>query len=322
MVTESGFKECPRCGLRNSKSALNCRFCSYEFEGVKEEWDEYLEILETLAQEDEEVEEESSTRIKATFIKPDEMELERPVPLEEASEVGAPAGEVEAPIEGESTEADNEALGDAAAVTGSEVGPSDALHEESISEDVEETGTEVEVPEEEPLEEEVEEPGDIPDEIEEGTVQDEAQYDIVDEERSIEGVDQDYPGEAEEGVYEVPATESPAEVEVVEVGEAEAVAEGIAVEQRAERASSEDAVEESVSVRGKLSLPFAYLFGESSGFVGTIFLVTGVIVYLIALFTGLFGSIGGLVGWALSIIGALGLIIGLNGIYKNWVPSK
>jgi len=76
MEGKSGFKECPRCGLRNRISAAKCDFCGYEFKRSTEEWSDYVDVLEKLSnsEEDRAVDEEISKKIESTMIKSETIE--------------------------------------------------------------------------------------------------------------------------------------------------------------------------------------------------------------------------------------------------------
>jgi hypothetical protein len=79
MEGRSGFKECPRCGLRNRISAVKCDFCGFEFQDSSEEWSDYIDILEKLSKKDEvrQVDEEVSRRIESTLVKPTDDVVEK-----------------------------------------------------------------------------------------------------------------------------------------------------------------------------------------------------------------------------------------------------
>lgn len=78
MEKRSGFKECPRCGLRNKPSVSQCDFCGWQFEETQDEWIDQIRALEKIGTEDDAVavDEELSKRIEATIIKPDEVAVE------------------------------------------------------------------------------------------------------------------------------------------------------------------------------------------------------------------------------------------------------
>ena len=70
MDRKAGYKECPRCGLRNKPSALQCDFCGLRFI-AGEDWDENIQALEKMGGTDEKVlvDEDISKRIEATIVK-------------------------------------------------------------------------------------------------------------------------------------------------------------------------------------------------------------------------------------------------------------
>jgi len=78
MEKRSGYKECPRCGLRNKPSVAQCDFCGWQFEESQDEWIDQIRALEKIStdQSTVAVDEELSKRIKATIIKPDEVSVD------------------------------------------------------------------------------------------------------------------------------------------------------------------------------------------------------------------------------------------------------
>ncbi len=102
MEDKSGFKECPRCGLRNRISATKCDFCGYEFKDSTEEWSDYVDVLERMSktEETDRVDEEISRKIKYTLVKSTKEVIEREPetpPVPSSSHI-----EGESPIEEES----------------------------------------------------------------------------------------------------------------------------------------------------------------------------------------------------------------------------
>jgi hypothetical protein len=71
MERKSGFKECPRCGLRNKPSAPQCDFCGWEFKDASDEWITHVQVLEKMSREAEPIviDEEVSRRIESTIIR-------------------------------------------------------------------------------------------------------------------------------------------------------------------------------------------------------------------------------------------------------------
>jgi hypothetical protein len=140
MEGESGFKECPRCGLRNRISAAKCDFCGYEFEKSTEEWSDYVDVLERLSKSDEDraVDEETSKKIESTMIKSETIEelivrkSERlDVTQENLSEIQRTTDQEMGGIE-EST--DEEESEDILAFVGSMIGPDTSESEPAIEE--------------------------------------------------------------------------------------------------------------------------------------------------------------------------------------------
>jgi hypothetical protein len=74
MDRKAGYKECPRCGLRNKPSALQCDFCGLRFI-AGEDWDDNIQALEKMGDSDERVlvDEDVSKRIEATIVKRDKI---------------------------------------------------------------------------------------------------------------------------------------------------------------------------------------------------------------------------------------------------------
>jgi hypothetical protein len=71
MERKSGFKECPRCGLRNKPSAVQCDFCGWEFQDASEEWISHVQVLEKLNKQTESIllDDEVSKRIESTIVR-------------------------------------------------------------------------------------------------------------------------------------------------------------------------------------------------------------------------------------------------------------
>jgi len=97
MEGRSGFKECPRCGLRNRMSAVKCDFCGFEFQDSSEEWSDYVDVLERLSKSEEmhQEDEDLSRKIESTLVKPVEnvVSSEAPVAEKEGSEIPVPKEE-------------------------------------------------------------------------------------------------------------------------------------------------------------------------------------------------------------------------------------
>jgi len=71
MERKSGFKECPRCGLRNKPSAALCDFCGWGFQDVSDEWISHVQVLEKLNREINSIvlDDEVSKRIESTIVR-------------------------------------------------------------------------------------------------------------------------------------------------------------------------------------------------------------------------------------------------------------
>ncbi len=69
---KAGFKECPKCGLRNRPNAVQCDFCGQSLVGT-EDWQHHLKDLESLNKMElrKPVDARTSRRIEATIIRKD-----------------------------------------------------------------------------------------------------------------------------------------------------------------------------------------------------------------------------------------------------------
>ncbi|MDH7508036.1 MAG: zinc ribbon domain-containing protein [Methanomassiliicoccales archaeon] len=78
MEKKAGFKECPRCGLRNKISATECDFCGWNFGEIRDEWTDHLLELEriVLQKEERSVEREDSRIVEATLVKTRDLAIE------------------------------------------------------------------------------------------------------------------------------------------------------------------------------------------------------------------------------------------------------
>ncbi len=76
MDRKAGYKECPRCGLRNKPSALQCDFCGLRFV-AGEDWDDNIQALEKMGGNEEKVlvDEDVSKRIEATIVKREKINI-------------------------------------------------------------------------------------------------------------------------------------------------------------------------------------------------------------------------------------------------------
>jgi len=80
MERKSGYKECPRCGLRNKPAAAQCDFCGWEFQDVSDEWISHVKVLEKINKESDAMvlDDELSKRIESTIVR-SSREVEDPV---------------------------------------------------------------------------------------------------------------------------------------------------------------------------------------------------------------------------------------------------
>ncbi|OPY31981.1 MAG: Double zinc ribbon [Methanomassiliicoccales archaeon PtaU1.Bin124] len=77
MDKKTGFKECPRCGLRNKPTAKQCDFCGQKFD-ISDDWEQQIDALEKLTKQNRKVEvsEDMSRRIEATIVTKEMVEKE------------------------------------------------------------------------------------------------------------------------------------------------------------------------------------------------------------------------------------------------------
>ena len=92
MEKKTGFKECPRCGLRNKPSAAQCDFCGWEFRDVSDEWISHVQVLEKLNKATESIvlDDEVSRRIESTIVR-SPREAPPSVPATETATAPVPA---------------------------------------------------------------------------------------------------------------------------------------------------------------------------------------------------------------------------------------
>ncbi len=103
MEKKTGFKECPRCGLRNKPSAAQCDFCGWEFRDVSDEWISHVQVLEKLNKATESIvlDDEVSKRIESTIVRssrevpPTAAPAQEPQPAPEPAAVESAAAEPE-----------------------------------------------------------------------------------------------------------------------------------------------------------------------------------------------------------------------------------
>ncbi len=99
MERKSGFKECPRCGLRNKPSAAQCDFCGWEFQDASDEWISHVQVLEKLNKQTESIllDDEVSKRIESTIVRSSrELNPIPPPPI-----IDIPRAEEARPLDGE-----------------------------------------------------------------------------------------------------------------------------------------------------------------------------------------------------------------------------
>ncbi len=70
MERKAGFRECPKCGLRNKPSAAQCDFCGQSL-GQTEDWQLHIKDLESLNRMElrRSVDQQTSKRIEDTIIR-------------------------------------------------------------------------------------------------------------------------------------------------------------------------------------------------------------------------------------------------------------
>jgi hypothetical protein len=102
MEKKTGFKECPRCGLRNKPSAAQCDFCGWEFRDVSDEWISHVQVLEKLNKATESIvlDDEVSRRIESTIVR-SSREVPGTTQIPEPVQAPAPPTTEEVAIESE-----------------------------------------------------------------------------------------------------------------------------------------------------------------------------------------------------------------------------
>jgi hypothetical protein len=81
MEKKSGFKECPRCGLRNKLASVQCDFCGWEFHEASDEWNAHVKALDRMSHDVDSVvlDDELSKKIESTIVRgPREMPPSKP----------------------------------------------------------------------------------------------------------------------------------------------------------------------------------------------------------------------------------------------------
>ena len=88
MERKAGFKECPKCGLRNKPAATQCDFCGQNL-GAPDDWQHHIKDLESLNKMDlrKPLDDRTSKRIESTIIRKDAPST-RNVEIKEAGNIG------------------------------------------------------------------------------------------------------------------------------------------------------------------------------------------------------------------------------------------
>lgn len=279
MEKKSGFKECPRCGLRNKLVVTQCDFCGWQFEEPSDEWIDQIRALEKIGTDRGAVtvDEEISKRIQATIIKPDEAEIDDFIGQHERLE---PAADRQT----EPREARPEAPAPAAA-------PATEIVSVVPSEDIKEPFV-VETPEPPATEQAAE-----------GVEADSG--------AAIGGVEEFVETMLEGELEETPVTEEPAaEAFPHSVGGLEEAQplheEGVSIR---EEGIEEERIEEPTTRSA---------FNLSVATVPAIAVVIGAAAYIGVLAYSLFSPLGWVTSWAIVVIGAIMVSYGCTGMYDAW----
>ncbi len=88
MERKPGFKECPKCGLRNKPDATQCDFCGQNL-GASDDWQHHIKDLESLNKMElrKPLDDRTSKRIESTIIRKD-VQTTRNLDIKEAGNVG------------------------------------------------------------------------------------------------------------------------------------------------------------------------------------------------------------------------------------------
>lgn len=88
MERKSGFKECPKCGLRNKPDATQCDFCGQNL-GAADDWQLHIKDLESLNKMElrRPLDDRTSKRLESTIIRKD-APATRNVDIKEAGNIG------------------------------------------------------------------------------------------------------------------------------------------------------------------------------------------------------------------------------------------
>jgi hypothetical protein len=316
MEGRSGFKECPRCGLRNRISTTKCDFCGFQFKDSTDEWSDYVDVLEELSKGNEvsQVDEGLSKRIESTLV--EKTEVEDSI-VAAAMVPEGPDSDVEAEPEVPEAEAKDQDQSE-----GIEAFVDSMLDEEPAEPSVLEP-EEVQIKEDEDILEVAQPPSEEPVEVEDeergletadaavisGMASSEAETVLepqFEEETGLEAeVQEEIDQEGilvEERVVEAEAAEG--EVAVDEEVESETIESNFEVQ---EEATMDDEVVEAEVLLGSFSAPAA-----SMGL--------GAIIYLVAFGGFLFLQLDALLGWALAVVGSLFILFGVGRLYSVLLP--
>ncbi|MFP4197557.1 MAG: hypothetical protein ACLFS6_07905 [Methanomassiliicoccales archaeon] len=315
MDKKSGFKECPRCGLRNRISTIKCDFCGYEFERQSQEWSDYVDILEKLSRREETpaVDDEVSRKIESTLVKNETAVHGEEDTREDSSEEFASASEEQ--VDEEGPEVVN--FLDSMIQEGPEpeqVGSEGAVNEPEM-EDLHE-GEPSEEPEE--IEEEVGDSKGIEEEVMEWPEEEGGS-------REVEESEEWGQIEPEEGVEEVPEMETGSESQE-EMGEEAQVrppepyessyhfpVEGMEGSTGPSMEDGSQEVQTELAVESEEAGPFLFLEKKTSLLIGGV----GALVYLGVVSLAALGGLDTITGWTASVIGAFLMSVGFYGIYPS-----
>ncbi|MHC1680600.1 MAG: hypothetical protein AB9860_05055 [Methanomassiliicoccales archaeon] len=97
MERKPGFKECPKCGLRNKPEATQCDFCGQNL-GASDDWQLHIKDLESLNKMElrKPLDDRTSKRIESTIIRKDAPST-RNVGIKEAGNIGKFLKELDEP---------------------------------------------------------------------------------------------------------------------------------------------------------------------------------------------------------------------------------
>ena len=97
MEKRPGFKECPKCGLRNKPSATQCDFCGQNL-GPSDDWQQHIRDLESLNKMElrRPLDDRTSKRIESTIIRKD-APVVRNVEIREAGNIGKALRDLDMP---------------------------------------------------------------------------------------------------------------------------------------------------------------------------------------------------------------------------------